>query len=149
RGAGGVSQGPLSDRFDVGGGSSARFNYLAGRVVGGGGAFFVRGYPGAARRGTRAAAAGAELRMPLVLVGHALGHLPVGVDMISLALFADAGDAWATGATGRLTRLASLGAELVADVTFNYDTRLRARLGVAKPLEALDPRWYLALGSPF
>ncbi|HEX9705043.1 MAG TPA: hypothetical protein VGA20_07340, partial [Gemmatimonadales bacterium] len=46
RGAGGVSQGPLSDRFDVGGGSSARFNYLAGRVVGGGGAFFVRGYPG-------------------------------------------------------------------------------------------------------
>ena len=149
RGAVAASQGPLGDRFSVGGGSGARFNYLAGRVVGGGSAFFVRGYLTGARRGTRAVAAGAELRLPLLLVGRALGHLPVGADMVSLSLFADVGDAWDAGSSGRLTRLAATGAEVVADLTFNYDTPLRARLGVAKPLESLAPRWYVALGSPF
>jgi outer membrane protein assembly factor BamA len=109
----------------------------------------VRGYASGARRGTRALAAGAELRVPLILVGRALGHLPLGADMVSLALFADAGDAWNAGERGRLTRLASAGAELVADVTFNYDAPLRARLGVAQPREDVAPRWYVALGSSF
>jgi hypothetical protein len=153
RAAGGVSQGPLRERFEAGGVPSAGFNYLTGGLVGSGrGGLYVRGYRPRARRGERALAAGAELRIPLALIGRSLGALPLGVDKFSLSLFTDAGDAWSAGEHGRLTSLFSAGAELVGDVTFNYDSHLRMRLGVAQPLERQGgdgPTAYLALGTPF
>src|SRR2546426_12509688 len=54
----------------------------------------------------------------------------------SLNLFADAGDAWAPGASPRLTRLRSAGLELAGRVTLSYDFPLSVRLGVAQPLAA-------------
>ncbi|HXF95569.1 MAG TPA: hypothetical protein VNI61_05655 [Gemmatimonadales bacterium] len=149
RGAAGMAQGPIGERFEVGGDAGGGLDYLAVQVVGGAEPFFVRGYPEGERRGTRAVAASAELRLPLLLVGRSLGHLPVGADMLSLAFFADAGDAWNARARGRFARLRSAGAELVADLTVSYDAHLRLRLGLARPLEARDARAYLVFGSAF
>jgi len=58
-------------------------------------AFPIRGYASGELRGQRAVAGSIEYRMPLALVGRAIGHLPLGVDKVWLNLFADAGDAWA------------------------------------------------------
>ena len=150
RGAAGLSLGPLIERFEAGGVPSTPFDYLGILTVSAGaGSFYVRGYPEEFLRGTRAIAASVELRIPLQLVGHSLGTLPFGMDMLSLTLFADAGDAWDEGETGELNRLSSIGAELVTDMTVNYDSRLRIRLGMAKPLEHRPLVFYVALGTPF
>jgi len=96
-----------------------------------------------------------EYRVPLALVGEALGHLPFGADRLSAAAFADAGDAWEPGERARLHRLRSVGAELVADLTVNYDVPLRLRFGVAQPLGAVPgnaarrPQGYVALAADF
>ncbi len=93
--------------------------------------------------------------MPLALVGHALGHLPVGVDRLWLNVFADAGDAWAPGTSPRLTRLRSAGAEVAGAVALSYDFPLSVRLGVAQPLAdppsgaPRRPQVYAALASDF
>jgi outer membrane protein assembly factor BamA len=100
-------------------------------------------------RGSRALTATVELRLPLALVGESLGTLPVGADKVSLSLFSDVGDAWDRSAELRLTRLRSLGAELVGDVTYLYDLPLRVRLGAAVPLTGGPARAYLALGTDF
>jgi hypothetical protein len=150
RGAAGVMLGPLIDRFEAGGVPSTAFDVLG--IVGveaGAGSFYVRGYPEEALRGTRAIAAGVEVRIPLLLVGRSIGTLPFGVDMVSLSMFTDAGDAWDDGQPVRLSHLHSIGAELVTDVTINYDSHLRTRVGVAQPLQDGSPQYYLALGTPF
>ena len=105
--------------------------------------------------GHRAVSATAELRVPLALVGRALGHLPLGLDRLSVALFADGGDAWDDGGMPSPLRLRSAGGELVGDVTFPYDFPLRARLGMAVPLADLpsggrpSPGMYAVLGADF
>jgi hemolysin activation/secretion protein len=138
----------LREAFEVGGDATGVFSLASVGVVGGSQSFFVRGYPDDSLRGRRAVAWTAELRVPLLLVGRLLGHLPIGADKVSLSLFTDAGDAWDAGQTARLTRLQSVGAELVGDLTMGYEGLLRVRFGIAKPRE-LDPRVYLALGSAF
>ena len=123
--------------------------------MGGVRAFPVRGYDGDALVDRRAATETAELRLPLALVGRSLGRLPVGADKLSLRLFADAGDAWGSGASPRLARLWSVGTELAADLTVNYDVPLALRLGVAEPMAPLPgggrrrPQVYLAFSSDF
>ncbi|HYR31705.1 MAG TPA: hypothetical protein VEO93_07245, partial [Gemmatimonadales bacterium] len=118
-------------------------------------AFPVRGYAGGTLRGRRAATASIEYRIPLALIGKGVGHLPVGADKLSLSVFGDAGDAWDPGRRARLTHLASAGAELVSDVTINYDFPLRFRVGVAQPIAPLPaggPRRlqvYLGFSSDF
>ena len=88
-------------------------------------------------------------------MGESLGHLPFGADKLWLALFGDAGDAWNPGVAPRLTRLRSVGVELVGDLTVSYDFPLELRLGVAQPLatppsgDARRPLVYLALAADF
>ena len=118
-------------------------------------AFPVRGYRVGTLFGRRAATASAEYRVPLALVGQALGHLPFGLDRLWLSVFGDVGDAWEPGESARLHRLRSAGVELVADLTVSYDLPLALRLGVAQPLADLRgggpsrPRAYMAVGSDF
>jgi WD40-like Beta Propeller Repeat len=151
----GAFTGPLPKLYGVGGVATGPIAVGLGQSLGAGRDFPVRGYPSSTLRGRRAVTTTVEYRLPLALVGETLGHLPVGADKLSLALFGDAGDAWNPGTTPRLTRLASAGAELVADLTFNYDAPLRLRVGVAEPLvaapgpSARQPQVYFALGSTF
>jgi outer membrane protein assembly factor BamA len=147
--AAGASRGPIADRFNVGGVSSGSIGLIFTRLGGPSRAFPVRGYDGAARRGRRAVAASAELRLPIALVGQGLGHLPVGADKLALSLFADVGDAWDPGTAFRFTRLRGVGGELVADLTYAYDLPLRLRFGAATPLGAGPARLYAALGTEF
>ena len=133
RGAFGAFDGPLPDVFGVGGVSSGGVYFGFGQTAGSLRTFPVRGYSSTALIGRRAATLTAEYRVPFALLGHSLGHLPLGADKLSLALFGDVGDAWNAGERARLHRLRSCGAELVSDVTVSYDLPLRIRVGVAQP----------------
>ena len=133
--AGGTS-GPLGTLFRVGGVAPQGVNVFFAPSPSATRAFPIRGYASGELRGQRAAAGSVEYRVPLALVGRALGHLPIGVDKLWLDLFADGGDAWAPGTSPRLTRLRSAGLELAGRVTVSYDLPLSVRLGVAQPLAA-------------
>ncbi len=152
--AGGTS-GPLGTLFRVGGVAPQGVNVFFAPTLSATRAFPLRGYVTGELRGQRAAAGSVEYRMPLALVGRALGHLPLGVDKVCLNLFADAGDAWEPGTSPRLTRLRSAGLELAGRMTVSYDFPLSVRLGVAQPLAdppsgaPRRPQWYAALASDF
>ena len=146
--AAGAAGGPAAGRFEVGGVSGGFAPLLLGPALGTRRTFPVRGYDGAAVVGRRAVSATVEVRVPLALVGRSLGHLPIGVDRLSAALFADAGDAWDSGRVPRPLRLRSVGGELVGDLTVPYDFPLRARVGVAVP-DAAAARLYAVLGADF
>jgi hypothetical protein len=141
----GVLTGPLPNVFAVGGASTGGLGVGLGQSLGQTLDFPVRGYPAGELHGQRALTASVEYRLPLKLIGQLFGHLPLGADKLSLTLFGDAGDAWDAGGAPRFTRLRAIGAELVSDLTVNYDAPLRLRLGVAGPLA----RVYLALSSSF
>ena len=151
----GGTNGPLGTLFRVGGVAPQGVNVFFAPTLSATRAFPLRGYASGELRGERAAAGSVEYRLPLALVGRAVGHLPVGVDRVWLNLFADAGDAWAPGASPRLTRLRSAGLELAGRVTLSYDFPLSVRLGVAQPLAAPPsgaarrPQVYAALASDF
>ena len=151
----GATNGPLGTLFRVGGVAPQGVNVFFAPTLSATRAFPIRGYPSGELRGQRAAAGSVEYRVPLGLVGRAVGHLPVGVDKVWLNLFADAGDAWAPGASPRLTRLRSAGLELAGRMTVSYDFPLSVRLGVAQPLAAPPsgaarrPQVYAAFASDF
>ena len=103
----------------------------------------------------------AEYRFPIAAVGRGVRLLPLFVDRVSGALFADAGDAWCADDIAaryvRCTRtdpgspLVSAGAELNLDVgLFGYGS-LRTRLGAAVPLQGPDEgvAFYLRFGHAF
>jgi hypothetical protein len=148
RGATGALDGPISDLLAVGGVSSGGVEFLFGQTVGAFRTFPVRGYAAGTLHGRRAATLTAEYRMPLALLGRALGHLPIGADKLAFAVFGDVGDAWDVGETARLHRLRSVGAELIGDMTVTYDIPLRLRLGVAQPATG-HAQVYAAFGADF
>ena len=151
----GGTNGPLGTLFRVGGVAPQGVNVFFAPTLSATRAFPLRGYAAGELRGERAAAGSVEYRLPLALVGRAVGHLPVGIDRVWLNLFAEAGDAWAPGTSPRLTRLRSTGLELAGRVTLSYDFPLSVRLGVAQPLAAPPsgaarrPQVYAALASDF
>lgn len=153
--AAGATGGPIGALFKVGGVSSGPLGLAFGQVLGVTGTFPVRGYRYGELLGQRAASATVEYRVPLALLGHSLGHLPVGADKAWLNVFADAGDAWTPGAQPVLARLRSTGVELATGVNVSYDLRLTVRVGVAEPLapppsgSARRPRVYAGLASDF
>ena len=153
--AAGGSDGPLGTLFRVGGVAPQGVSVYFAPSLSATRAFPIRGYRAGELAGERAAVGSVEYRVPLALVGRALGHLPVGVDKLWVNAFADAGDAWAPGTAPRLTRLRSTGLELAGDVALSYDFRLAVRLGAAQPLAtapsgaARRPQFYAALGSDF
>src|SRR2546426_5521041 len=138
--AAGATGGPLADLLKVGGVSQGVLSLGFTGPLGGSRTFPVRGYRGNALLGRRAATASLEYRVPLAPVGESLGHLPFGADKLWLALFGDAGDAWNPGVAPRLTRLRSVGVELVGDLTVSYDFPLEVRLRGAPPPPAPPPR---------
>jgi hypothetical protein len=151
----GGTSGPLGPRYRVGGVSLGNVSLTYGQTLGVTRLFPVRGYRSGEVVGSRAATGTLEYRLPLALLGHTLGHLPLGADKVWLNAFADAGDAWGPGTSPQFTRLRSGGVELAADVAVNYDLLLRLRLGVAEPLAPLPsggarrPSVYLAFASDF
>jgi hypothetical protein len=148
RGAIGALDGPINDVFSVGGVSSGGVQFLFGQTVGAFRTFPVRGYAAGVLHGRRAATLTAEYRMPLALLGRALGHLPIGADKLAFSVFGDVGDGWGAGERPQLSRLRSVGAELIADVTVTYDVPLRLRLGVAQPATG-HPQVYAAFAADF
>src|SRR5207245_2606018 len=136
----GSASGPIATSFGVGGVSAGVVALGFGATAGGARDFPVRGYPVGVLFGQRAATASVEYRLPLALVGQAVGHLPFGVDRLWLSVFGDVGDAWEPGAAARLHRLRSAGVEFVADLTVSYDLPLGLRLGLAQPLADLPAR---------
>ena len=157
--SGGLAHGPAPLSFGIGGVSSGVLDLGFGFRLGTSRSFPVRGYEPSDLRGSHALTATAELRWPLLLLGRSIGHLPVGADQLALTLFADAGDAWDGSDGPHLTRMVSVGGELVADFRVNYDLPLRIRFGVAYPVglqETLDaqsrprqPSAYVAFGADF
>ncbi|MGH7519664.1 MAG: hypothetical protein ACREMI_00140, partial [Gemmatimonadales bacterium] len=117
RGAVGAMNGPIIDRFSVGGVSSGAVELGFGQTLGVFRTFPVRGYASGSVRGRRAATLTAEYRVPLAVIGRSLGHLPLGADKLAVTVFGDLGDSWDPGEPARLHRLRSVGAELVGDVT--------------------------------
>jgi len=152
--AGGLG-GPLESQYKIGGVSSGSVIAAFGQSLGVTRTFPVRGYRYGELRGERAATGSLEYRAPLALLGRAVGHLPFGADKLWLNLFADAGGAWAPGASPRPTRLRSAGLEVAGTVTVSYDLPLSVRLGIAQPLAhppsgaARRPQVYAALSSDF
>jgi len=148
RGAVGAMDGPIPDRLSAGGVSSGAVEIGFGQTLGVFRTFPVRGYASGAVRGRRAATLTAEYRVPLALIGRALGHLPLGADKLAFSVFGDLGDAWDPGEPARLHRLRSAGAELVGDLTISYDLPLRVRVGVAQPATGRT-QVYAAFGADF
>ncbi|MGH7445626.1 MAG: hypothetical protein ACREKM_12145, partial [Longimicrobiales bacterium] len=121
----------------------------------------VRGFARGVRAGTRAWTATAEYRFPLALVGRGIRVLPLFLDRVSAAVFADAGDAWcatdladryrACTSTAPQDPLVSAGAELNLDLgLFGYGG-LRTRIGAAVPIQGPETgvAFYLRLGQAF
>ena len=146
--AGGVRGPGSTDTFDAGGTSGSSLDLLPGYSLGGAGREFgVRGFPAGAQSGTRAAAASAEYRAPLLLPERGVGLLPVFFSKLSAAAFSDAGAAWcpargteaACGASPVARRvMSSVGAELDLDAGLGFDQLFRLRAGVAVPVAARD-----------
>jgi hypothetical protein len=144
--------------FGVGGVSGGSVPLLPGIAAGSSDRDFpVRGFVPGEAVGRGAAAASAEWRIPLALVGRGVGLVPGALDRLSVAVFADAGVAWSplvwTAALAWLdarTVLACAGAELVADLGLVYDYPVRLRVGWA---QRAGPRRgsasFVAVGAAF
>ncbi|MDG2281494.1 MAG: BamA/TamA family outer membrane protein, partial [Longimicrobiales bacterium] len=98
----------------------------------------------------------AEYRFPLWFINRGFRAWPVHADRVIGSLFFDAGNAWGpditTAGFQNMLRdpLASVGAEVTAEVLGLYDVRLRLRLGAAVPLVEDDGVvGYVRVGLPF
>lgn len=164
-GAYGVTGHRTTSALDVGGVSGSSLEILPGVVLGGSRRTFgVRGFPGGTLLGVRAAAASAEYRMPLTLVGRGVRLLPVFLQKMSVTAFGDAGSAWCEyevansficdAASVERRTIGSVGAELGVDAAVQYDLAYRFRLGVARPVQGAAyarnaTTFYFTLGSAF
>ena len=159
QGSFGVARGPnaAAGHFEVGGASGTAENASGLDLFGGGPIFFpVRGYDTFSRFGRYAWAASVEYRIPLALVNRGVGAWPLHFDRVFASVFGDAGNAWgpdsSPGGFENPARraLASVGAEVTAEVLTFYKVTMRFRTGVAVPLvEGEGARVYIRLGVPF
>lgn len=159
RGSFGYAHGPGADAgwFDVGGAAGSRETLTGLSLFGGTPLFFpVRGYPESTRYGAQAWSASAEYRFPLFLINRGLGAWPLSLDRTMGTLFADAGNAWGPelGIAGfqnpRRSTLASVGAELTAQVLTFWTLPMTVRVGGGYPLVAgAGVRFYMRLGTSF
>ena len=164
----GVESGSISPGFSLGGESGGGVVLPLGSGIGGTSRSFpLRGYPAGVQVGTRVVSASAEYRVPLLLVERGYRTLPIFLDRVSLAGFADGGAAWCDDACSqRFQRgattpepLYSVGAELNVGVHVLYFLNLLLRGGVAVPLSPVaqfggeaarpDPEFYLLIGRSF
>ena len=165
RASAGAASGPGADRFHFGvGGAAGRLESLTGFGLFGGSSysFPVRGYQNGERAGRLAWSATVEYRFPIARVNRGLGLFPLHLEQVSGDLFADAGNSWGPEVGEAEPRfhnpprvgLASVGAELTADLLALFATSLPLRFGVALPLldasgRGTAPLFYVRLGSSF
>ena len=147
----------------VGGGSGGRADILGIDIGGGSRLLAVRGFEPGTLLGTRAWTATVEYRAPIAMIGRRPALSPVFFDRISIAGFADVGDAECTGlALERFPRscglrnsfptpIASAGGELVLDIGFAGIFPARVRLGAAAPFRGpgTGAKLYAHLGASF
>ncbi len=156
RASAGVTGGPTPTVYTLGGVSGDVVGLVPGYTLGSGRRKFpLRGYGRGTERFTRAFVGVIELRVPVVAAGKSLWKLPLLLDRVSLAVFAEAGGGWNEGESVALTTFRDLGGELVLDTGVGNVFSLRIRLGAAVPLtdglgsQRGDGRAYLTLGSSF
>jgi hypothetical protein len=169
--AGGVADSKSATDFSAGGVSGTLIEVAPGIVIGDPTRTFgVRGFGSGAQSGLRAAAGSIEYRAPLTIPARGYRLLPLFVDRLSAAAFADAATAWCPAGIDRTvqtecarslavtperpTWLASVGAELGVDAALDFDSPYRFRLGVAVPVQGREraPRGasvYFTLGTLF
>jgi hypothetical protein len=112
--------------------------------------FALRGYTSGepALTGHRARVVTIEWRAPLADVDRHFMVPPVGLNRLSLNLFADVGAAWERGTGPDYHR--GVGAELMSELRFGYLFGLHARAGVAKGIDATGKTTgYLKVGRSF
>jgi outer membrane protein assembly factor BamA len=144
--AGGTTSGDylLQRELRVGGTGEGEFLGIESRH------FPVRGYETSTLRGHRAALGSLEYRLPIWNIDRGPATLPIFFERIVGAAFVDAGTAWQRGG-GRRT-IASLGAELGADLFLLYGSPLRYRIGFAYRLSDPDRgkvQPYISFGTAF
>ena len=165
RGAYGHGDHRTTTAFVAGGNSGSSIEGLPGLSFGDSlRDFFARGFDPGAQFGVRAAAASAEYRAPLALIGRGVKLLPTYAQKASLIAFADGAMAWCEGpVSGSFicrdpvpprTLMASVGAELALDGSLQYDLVYRFRFGVARPVRGTEfasraTTFYVSLGSAF
>ncbi len=157
--SGGVARGPGAGalQYRVGGASGQQEQLTGLELFGGGFILFpVRGYASGRRFGRIAWSATAEYRFPVWLINRGLRAWPVHADRVIGSLFFDAGNAWGPDVTptgfqnGLRDPLASVGAEITAELLGLYNVQLRLRLGAALPLvEGGGSVGYVRVGLPF
>lgn len=155
----GAARGSGADagHFEAGGAAGTSENLTGFTLFGGSPLFFpVRGYEQATRYGRIAWSTSLEYRFPLLLVNRGLGAWPVHLDRVFGSLFADAGNAWGPdlGIQGyqspRRATLASVGAEVTAQMLALWSSSLSVRSGVGVPLvEGNGPLLHVRLGLSF
>ena len=151
RAVGAATSGPGSGDFDwdVGGTAGSPEPVTGLELFGESATFGVRGFPRGARTGWRAWAASIEYRVPLAIADRGLGLIPVHLDRIHAALFADAGGAARRdGPAG--DPIHSVGAELRTEWTLLFDTHVTVRGGVALPTDGTGGQTlYVRFGTLF
>lgn len=154
--------GPGAGTSAIGGASSTPPAALAllGDIAGVSRLLPVRGFDVGARRGTRAWTAAAEYRLPIAFITRSLHPLPIFLDRVSAAAFADAGHAWCSAAhatpacsftSANAPALVSAGGELITHASI-FGLAAPIRFGAAVPLQGADrraPRFHLLFGSSF
>jgi outer membrane protein assembly factor BamA len=159
RASAGAARGPGADEghFEVGGTSGDTDDVTRLSLIPGAPLFFpLRGYGRSSRYGSRAWSASAEYRFPILPVHQGLGPWPLYMDRVTGTLFGDAGNGWGpeVGAHGftnaRRGTLASVGAEMTADLVAGWIVPARVRVGAAYPLVAgRGTQVYVRLGLSF
>jgi hypothetical protein len=112
--------------------------------------FALRGYGSGEPSliGHRARVWTVEWRMPLADIDRAAMTPPVGINRLSLNIFADIGDAWARGGSPDYHR--GFGIEIMTEPSFLYLLGWQARAGVARGVdEAGKTQFYLRAGRSF
>lgn len=112
--------------------------------------FALRGYTTGTPEltGHRARVTSVEWRTPLADVDRHFMVPPVGINRVSLNLFADVGAAWEHGDTPHYRR--GVGAEVISEPRFGYIFGTTLRAGVAKGLDPTgSTKIYLRIGRSF
>jgi hypothetical protein len=161
RASGLARTGPGASTTSIGG-TSTQPVWLPGLgqdLAGSGRLLPVRGFDAGVRRGTYAWTASAEYRFPVALVTRPLPLLPLFLDRVSGAAFADAGHAWCRPAAHPMEcstsatdpPLVSAGAELTTLLGI-YEATLPLRFGIALPLQGPTrsaARFHIVAGASF
>ena len=116
----------------------------------------VRGFSSGTQRGSRAASASFEVRLPIAMVERGYRLAPLALRRLSANAFVDAGAAWcpsgcASAVPTAPDPLLAAGAEAIIDLRVGYHLELPLRFGVAFPLRgpANTPAFHIRTGYAF